>query len=233
MPNSTEPRRGALKRLADSFLAIPQPGHQERQQELQDKLLPEFQEDARVSWFLSWPPVHPEDLSCVYDFLRFRMKDPHTKDRIKRLKDLLDEMRVFDLLDAAAVSPDLPALIERTPAHEVRILSQSGHPRAAEEFERLLRRAIIEPTKLSYARNTLDRASNSIAYVPDRITSQKADKKQLSGRGTLYSGLVLLVANGAITPTVMCSEEMSLVLLRSFVGGIAMVDKGIEDLLTS
>jgi hypothetical protein len=80
--------------------------------------------------------------------------------QIKRLKELLEEMRVLDLLEAAADSPDLAVLIDLNPAYEVRLLNYAGHPRASDEFPDLMRKVVANPTILAEAREKLDKAAD-------------------------------------------------------------------------
>jgi hypothetical protein len=232
-----------LERRVGEFLGIPQPGDHKRQQVLQDQLLPRFLEDARESWLLSWP--QQKYLACVYSSLEVEAKDAAPS--IKTLQKQLEEMRVLDLLEAvaeetAAGSLDLSVLMDRTPEHEVRILTYSGHPRGSQEFPVLLRKVIKTPEILARARQTLDQAANTTERQVNRIIGatdeapeqarepNTANRKLFSSLGGLFSGLVLLTADGAATPTVVCCPSMYLTLLSSFAGGISAVEKGIIDL---
>jgi hypothetical protein len=237
-PEPVSPRRRRVRQLIDEFLGRPQRGDHKRRQVLQDELLPSLLEDARLSWLLTLP--HQYYLYCVYWSLAKGTENAEPK--IRKLKTLLEEMRVLDLVEAVGDSPDLSVLMERKPAHEVRLLSYSGHARASEEFPALLRRVIADPAILAQARQTLDDAADTIKRQPTEIIGAAKGvedthvewlnprKELFCGLGTLFSGLVFLTADGAATPTVVRRPSMSLALLSSFAGGIAAVDKGIGDL---
>lgn len=225
MPDSGDSERGRsrrrLARLVASFLGVPQPGHYSRQQELQDELLPRFLENARLSWLLSEP--HQADLRCAYTYLGSGTQAEMSGDQIRRLKKVLEEMRVLDLLEAAADSPDLPALLNVRPAYEVRLLNQAGHPRASDEFPALMRKVVANPTILAEARQTLDQAvvaahnahlniskftspqpgpkprtkAAQAKAVQALVEQQPKKRKLFGGLGSLFSGLVLLAGDGA------------------------------------
>jgi hypothetical protein len=252
MPVSAEPERGRPRRrlanLVRSFLGVPRPAHYKNQQELNDELLPWFVEYARLSWLLAEP--HSLNLDCAYNALA-KETGENGPNRITRLRDVLEEMRVFELLEAAAASPDVGALINRRSTYEVQLLNQCGHPRAFDEFEDLLRRVTADPEMLANARQTLDEAANKtkavsgdIAILPPHVKqgsilhpSPPADDQQLpkkrklfTGLGSIFAGTVLLAGNGVATPTVVITPPVALGLLSSFSGGIAAVGKGIGDL---
>jgi hypothetical protein len=160
MPDAVEPgrpRRRPLAGLVDSILGMPQPGHNRRQQLLEDELVPAFLDNARASWFLSEP--HRLDLGCVYDALRWKTEVAGSE--ISQLKDLLEEMRVFDLLEAVATSPDLPVLTGLNHAYEVGLLNHAGHPRASGEFRDLMRKVVANPAILAEAPTKLDQAAEA------------------------------------------------------------------------
>jgi hypothetical protein len=246
MPVSGESGRGRarrrLARLVASFLGVPQPGHYRRQQELQDELLPRFIENARLSWLLSEP--HQADLGCVYSALnRGSQSAPN---QIRRLKELLEEMRVLDLLEAVADSPDLPVLANLRSAYEVRLLSYAGHPRASDEFPDLMRKVVANPTILAEARQTLDQAEmatlDTLANVtqfmrppPQRPTPQRpisraverkaealeVDLSQVVGTGRSGSITVADVENAALPPADQLPKK------RKLFGGLGSLFSGL------
>jgi hypothetical protein len=248
-------REGGMDRLREmvlDHLSVPRPRTTRHVQDLQDRMLPEFMDAARCAWLAASSPIPPHEETQpagpghpVYEYLRSKTETLPSEE-IPMLNAALEELGAHGLLDDVANSRDV-VLLPEMPVHpyERRLLRMVGHPDPGSVVTECLTHAAQEPSVLSSAPETIEKAARACgmahgdiglfvsqfqgAPAPQRAKVNR--RKLFGGLAKLFSGLVLLAGNAAVIPTLAMEGTAALPLLSSLAGGVAAVGDGVGLLL--